>query len=106
MDLFKFYVEDLKGRLHEEKKIVKEILKVSKHHLYWCTWLHCIGAHNCVVLGHMFVLYWGTCLCCIGAHVCVVLGHMFVLYWGTCLCCIGAHDCIVLVHITVLYWGT
>lgn len=29
LDLFKFYVEDLKGRLHEEKKIVKEILKVS-----------------------------------------------------------------------------
>ncbi|KAL5497081.1 hypothetical protein EMCRGX_G013480 [Ephydatia muelleri] len=27
LDLFKFYVEDLKGRLHEEKKIVKEILK-------------------------------------------------------------------------------
>ena len=27
MDLFKFYVEDLKNRLHEEKKIIKEILK-------------------------------------------------------------------------------
>ena len=27
LDLFKFYVEDLKNRLHEEKKIIKEILK-------------------------------------------------------------------------------
>ena len=29
LDLFKFYVEDLKGRYHEEKTILKEILKVS-----------------------------------------------------------------------------
>ena len=29
LDLFKFYVEDLKGRLHDEKKIIKEILKVD-----------------------------------------------------------------------------
>ena len=29
LDLFKFYVEDLKSRFHDEKKIVKEILKVS-----------------------------------------------------------------------------
>lgn len=28
LDLFKFYVEDLKARFHDEKKIVKEILKV------------------------------------------------------------------------------
>ena len=27
MDLFKFYVEDLKARFHEERKVVKEILK-------------------------------------------------------------------------------
>lgn len=27
MDLFKFYVEDLKSRFHDEKKILKEILK-------------------------------------------------------------------------------
>ncbi|VVC43795.1 Hypothetical protein CINCED_3A020008 [Cinara cedri] len=27
LDLFKFYVEDLKSRFHEEKKIIKEILK-------------------------------------------------------------------------------
>jgi pre-mRNA-processing factor 40 len=27
LDLFKYYVEDLKARFHEEKKIVKEILK-------------------------------------------------------------------------------
>lgn len=28
LDLFKFYVEDLKARFHDEKKVVKEILKV------------------------------------------------------------------------------
>lgn len=28
LDLFKFYVDELKTRLHEEKKIIKEILKV------------------------------------------------------------------------------
>ena len=28
LDLFKFYVEDLKARLYDEKKIIKEILKV------------------------------------------------------------------------------
>ena len=28
LDLFKFYVEDLKARFSEEKKIIKEILKV------------------------------------------------------------------------------
>merc|ERR1712179_629271 len=27
LDLFKFYVEDLKARFHDEKKIIKEILK-------------------------------------------------------------------------------
>ena len=27
LDLFKFYVEDLKARLHDERKIVKDILK-------------------------------------------------------------------------------
>lgn len=27
MDLFKFYVEDLKSRFHDEKKIIKEILR-------------------------------------------------------------------------------
>ncbi|CAF4513415.1 unnamed protein product [Didymodactylos carnosus] len=27
LDLYKFYVEDLKARFHDEKKIVKEILK-------------------------------------------------------------------------------
>lgn len=27
LDLFKFYVEDLKSRFHGEKKIIKEILK-------------------------------------------------------------------------------
>lgn len=27
LDLFKFYVEDLKARFHDEKKIIKEILR-------------------------------------------------------------------------------
>ena len=35
LDLFKFYVEDLKARFSEEKKIIKEILKVRGHSL--CT---------------------------------------------------------------------
>ena len=30
LDLFKFYVEDLKARFHDEKKVVKEILKVRR----------------------------------------------------------------------------
>ena len=30
LDLFKFYVEDLKARFSEEKKIIKEILKVRR----------------------------------------------------------------------------
>lgn len=29
LDLFKFYVEDLKARFHDEKKIIKDILKVQ-----------------------------------------------------------------------------
>ena len=28
LDLFKFYVEDLKARFHDEKKMIKEVLKV------------------------------------------------------------------------------
>ena len=27
LDLFKFYVEDLKARFHDEKRIIKEVLK-------------------------------------------------------------------------------
>jgi len=27
LDLFKFYIEDLKSRFHDEKKIIKEIIK-------------------------------------------------------------------------------
>lgn len=30
LDLFKFYVEDLKARYHDEKRIIKDILKVSE----------------------------------------------------------------------------
>lgn len=33
LDLFKFYVEDLKARFSEEKKIIKEILKVRRFFL-------------------------------------------------------------------------
>ncbi|KAH0629139.1 hypothetical protein JD844_010984 [Phrynosoma platyrhinos] len=29
LDLFKFYVEDLKARFHDEKKIIKDILKIT-----------------------------------------------------------------------------
>jgi len=29
LDLFKFYVEELKSRFQDEKKVIKEILKVS-----------------------------------------------------------------------------
>jgi len=35
LDLFKFYVEDLKARFSEEKKIIKEILKVRRF-FFWC----------------------------------------------------------------------
>ncbi len=28
LDLFKFYVENLKTQLHEEKKVIKEVMKV------------------------------------------------------------------------------
>ena len=30
LDLFKFFVDDLKSRLHEERKIIKDILKASQ----------------------------------------------------------------------------
>ena len=30
LDLFKFYVEDLKSRLHDDKKTIKEVLKVRR----------------------------------------------------------------------------
>ena len=46
LDLFKFYVEDLKARLHEERKIVKEILKVLFS--LCCRGLLC-GDYMCVV---------------------------------------------------------
>ena len=31
LDLFKFYVDDLRARLHEDKKALKEIMKVRSH---------------------------------------------------------------------------
>jgi len=33
LDLFKFYVEDLKARFHDEKKMIKEVLKVTVAYL-------------------------------------------------------------------------
>lgn len=32
LDLFKFYVEDLKARYHDEKRIIKDILKVGLYY--------------------------------------------------------------------------
>lgn len=42
LDLFKFFVEELKSRFHDEKKIIKEILKekgfdVQVSHIIRCT---------------------------------------------------------------------
>ncbi|XP_047404586.1 pre-mRNA-processing factor 40 homolog B isoform X6 [Sciurus carolinensis] len=39
LDLFKFYVEELKARFHDEKKIIKDILKPWTSGL-WCPLLH------------------------------------------------------------------
>lgn len=36
LDLFKFYVEDLKARYHDEKKIIKDILKVRGENAPLC----------------------------------------------------------------------
>ena len=36
LDLFKFYVEDLKSRYNEEKKIIKEILKEKSFDVRVC----------------------------------------------------------------------
>ncbi len=33
LDLFKFYVEDLKSKFNDEKRIIKEIMKVCQHAL-------------------------------------------------------------------------
>ena len=35
LDLFKFYVEDLKARFHDEKKIIKDLLKVRNQTLIY-----------------------------------------------------------------------
>lgn len=37
LDLFKFYVEELKARFHDEKKIIKDILKVRE--AWGCGWM-------------------------------------------------------------------
>ena len=42
LDLFKFYVEDLKDRLHDDKKTIKEIMKVHVH-VHVCTY----NDHTC-----------------------------------------------------------
>ena len=38
LDLFKFYVDNLKSRLHEDKKTLKEILKVAYSHSINRSW--------------------------------------------------------------------
>lgn len=38
LDLFKFYVEDLKARYHDEKRIIKDILKVETEKSKIDTW--------------------------------------------------------------------
>lgn len=55
LDLFKFYVEDLKARFSEEKKIIKEILKVRRF-FFWV--LYSQGKTNtssCYVIATMAV---------------------------------------------------
>jgi hypothetical protein len=42
LDLFKFYVEELKARFHDEKKIIKDILKVRGNWGYG--WMHWVQA--------------------------------------------------------------
>lgn len=36
LDLFKFFVEELKSRFHDEKKIIKEILKEKSFEVQVC----------------------------------------------------------------------
>lgn len=43
-DLFKFYVEELKARFHDEKKIIKDILKVRE--AWGCGWMQA-GCRAC-----------------------------------------------------------
>lgn len=39
LDLFKFYVEDLKSRYQEEKKIIREILDEKQFEVTVCSYL-------------------------------------------------------------------
>ena len=50
LDLFKFFVEDLKSRYSDEKKIIKDILKVRKHFFFFLKYYWDICSSN-----HMFV---------------------------------------------------
>lgn len=49
LDLFKFYVEDLKARYHDEKKIIKDILKVSKAVYLYRLW-YILKIHSLLLL--------------------------------------------------------
>lgn len=45
LDLFKFFVEDLRAKYNDEKKIIKEILKVTAkeiylRYFYWSITIH------------------------------------------------------------------
>lgn len=64
LDLFKFYVEDLKARYHDEKRIIKDILKVRVLS-HWASCLqtsadHRFHVYTCVTVGqllyHVFLL--------------------------------------------------
>ncbi len=35
LDLYKFYVEDLKARFYDEKKIIKDIMKDRDYEVSW-----------------------------------------------------------------------
>lgn len=45
LDLFKFYVEDLKARYHDEKRIIKDILKV-RGLSHWASYLQTSAEHR------------------------------------------------------------
>jgi pre-mRNA-processing factor 40 len=60
LDLFKFYVEDLKSRYYEEKKIIKEILKEKSFDMkvgYWLlvSLLSLIKSLSYIFLAHHLV---------------------------------------------------
>ena len=57
LDLFKFYVEDLKSKFNDEKRIIKEIMKVSCQYsiliLYFIK--PCVHKPNLCFLNYLFL---------------------------------------------------